>query len=408
MKVWIVNPYGTLPSEGWREYRSSMLSRALSDYGHDVIWWISNFEHRSKLFRPSGFLKDEALPDSVHIYSVPSSSYIKNISFARIKYEIKFGRNFRKLANLMPAPDVIVLADPSLFYSSPVISYAHNVGAKIVLDVLDLWPEQFHVALPKALRPFGKFLFSLLYRRRQRVINVVDAVVGVTKDHLNAVNPPNDKHCVVAYLGLDYNKFLLDRLLDVSADIVSFLKNSDLVVVYAGTLGEAYDFETVLKAAEAVVLANSRIKFILAGDGPYSHSCLALARRFSKNILFLGKISAENLPSIYSLCHVGICSYSKDSTVTMPVKLYDYLAGGLFILYSINGEINEVLSSNFCGMQYLPEEPRELARAILALVDNEVVTGRMTGSSNLAMTYDQSFQHRKVAELVNLLKENYN
>lgn len=404
MNVWIVNPYGTLPSEGWREYRSSMLSRALSDCGHNVIWWISNFEHRSKLFRSSGFLKEETLPDTVQIYSVPSSAYIKNISLARIMYEIRFGRNFGKLANAMLPPDVIVLTDPSLFYSSPVIRYAHNVGAKIILDVLDLWPEQFHVALPKALRPFGWLLFSPLYRRRQRVVDGADAVVGVTKDHLNAVKPPIDKHCTVAYLGLDYKRFLLDSLLDVSADIMSFLKNSDLVVVYAGTLGESYDLQTVLTAAEVVVRANSRIKFILAGDGPYSHSCLTLSRRFSKNILFLGKIPVEKLPSIYSLCHVGICSYSKDSTVTMPVKLYDYLAGGLFILYSINGEIDEVLSSNFCGMKYLPEEPRELAKAILALVDNEAVTGRMTGSSTLAATYDQSFQHRKVAELVNLLK----
>ncbi|MBM3349747.1 MAG: hypothetical protein FJY58_08650 [Betaproteobacteria bacterium] len=33
MKTWIVNPYGTLPGEGWRDYRSQMLAQALVALG---------------------------------------------------------------------------------------------------------------------------------------------------------------------------------------------------------------------------------------------------------------------------------------------------------------------------------------------------------------------------------------
>jgi hypothetical protein len=49
--IWIVNPYGTLPSEGWRDYRSYMLAKALANRGYQVLWWISDFEHRSKTRR---------------------------------------------------------------------------------------------------------------------------------------------------------------------------------------------------------------------------------------------------------------------------------------------------------------------------------------------------------------------
>jgi len=346
MNVWIVNPYGTLPSEGWREYRSSMLARALADSGSEVTWWLSNFEHRSKTFRPSGFLKEELLPDALQIYSVPSSAYTNNISLARIKYELMFGRNFAKYANSLTPPDVIVLADPSLFYSSPVVRYADKVGAKIVLDVLDLWPEQFQVALPGFLKSLGRLIFFPLYQRRQRLVNRADGVVGVTKDHLKAVNATAGTPKLVAYLGLDYAKFVSDSSRDLPIELRQFVPNSDLVVIYAGTLGEAYDIGAVMQAAENVVQANNRVKFIFAGDGPYKQWIQSLSEKYPANMLFVGKVPSEDLPAIYNLCHVGICSYSKDSTVTMPVKLYDYLAGGLYVAYSINGEIDQLLTHN--------------------------------------------------------------
>jgi glycosyltransferase involved in cell wall biosynthesis len=400
MKVWIINPYGTLPSEGWREYRSSMLARALADRGHEVTWWISNFEHRSKSFRAKGLLTDHNLPSAVNIISVPSSFYAKNVSLLRVRYEYLFGRNFINIAEEATKPDVIVLADPSLFYSKSVIRYAKKAGAKIILDVLDLWPEQFQVALPQFLRPLGRLIFSPLYSRRQRLVDAVDAVVGVTKDHLSAVNPPQNKPSLVAYLGLDFNKFLVDRQRAIPAEIQSFVQESDFLVIYAGTLGEAYDIATVLTAAQMAIKGNNKIKFIFAGDGPYNQSVRALSEQFPNNVLFLGKVSAEVLPSIYNICHVGICSYSKDSTVTMPVKLYDYLAGGLFILYSINGEIDNLMSQNSCGIHYTPSNFEELSMCILKASYNHEVNSLKYNSLNLALQFDQSVQHNNFASLI--------
>lgn len=399
MNIWIVNPYGTLPSEGWREYRSSMLARALAERGHEVTWWISNFEHRSKTFRPAGHLKDPSLLNRVNIFAVQSSSYRRNISFARVQYEYVFGSNFKKAALAFDAPDTIVLADPSLFYSKPVLDYAKKVNSKVVLDVLDLWPEQFQVALPKYLRPLGRYIFSHLYSRRQRLVDAVDAVVGVTNDHLSAVNPPKGKPSMVVYLGLDLEKFKVDRNRAVATNIQSFVRDSDLVVVYAGTLGEAYDIATVLTSVEMTVSANDKIKFIFAGDGPCSQSVDLLSVRFPDNVLFLRKVSAEDLPPIYNLCHVGICSYSKDSTVTMPVKLYDYLAGGLFVIYSIDGEIDRVLSRNSCGIKYAPANPKELSALILKLADDDIKT-RNIGSYGVAEDFDERLQHRNFAKFI--------
>jgi glycosyltransferase involved in cell wall biosynthesis len=400
MNVWIVNPYGTLPKEGWREYRSSMLARAFAARGHHVTWWISNFEHRSKKFRKEAQPKDPALPSHVDIIVVPSTSYTRNISIARIQYEQLFGKGFERIAVGVARPDAIILADPSLFYSAPVMSYANSASTVVILDVMDLWPEQFLVALPVAFRRFGRLLLSPLFSRRQRLVNAVDAVIGVTKDHLRAVKPPSEKPNMVAYLGLDYEKFLVDFERATSRKVQTFTQNSTLVVVYAGTLGEAYDLATLLTAAEAVVTNHEGIKFIFAGDGPCREAVHELAARCPDNVLFLGKVAAEELPSIYRLCHIGICSYSEGSTVTMPIKLYDYIAGGLFVLYSIDGEINDVLAAHSCGAQYTAGRPDELAGLIQRMAQASDLRVSDGGLANLAKEFDSTLQHSRVAIFV--------
>lgn len=377
-----------------------MLAKALAERGHEVTWWISNFEHRSKTFRQSGWLKAPGLPETVRVHSVPSSAYSKNISLARIRYEYSFGINFYKLAEEVLKPDVIVLADPSLFFSPPVVRYANRVHAKLVLDVLDLWPEQFQVALPKILKPFGKLIFAPLYYRRNRLVKKADAVVAVTKDHLSAVNPDESKPSLVAYLGLDTKSFLEDSRKSAPDSVIKFIQGSKLSLIYAGTLGEAYDLSTLIEAAKSVIQKNNKIKFLFAGDGHYGEQIRLLAEEFPNNVLSFGKVPANDLPAIYKHCQVGICSYSKASTVTMPVKLYDYLAGGLLVLYSISGEIHDLLSGNECGVQYEPGSPDALAKLILLLGDNSYLISKRSMSTQLASGFDERVQHSRLAELI--------
>lgn len=399
LNIWIVNPYGTLPSEGWREYRSSMLARALAVRGHQVVWWISNFEHRSKNFRKSGLINDPLLVKGITILSVECDPYSKNISISRIKYEKSFGKNFKVQAESMIHPDVTIIADPSLFYSKYIIAYLKNKTSKIIVDVLDLWPEQFHVALPRFLRHFGKLLFCYLYYKRNCLVRIADGIVAVSKNHLNAVKAPKGKPKLVAYLGVNRNNFIESNS-DVSDLVADFANNSELVITYAGTLGEAYDIHTVIKAVKLTICKNNKVKFIFAGDGPYSKQISLLSKRLSTNVLFLGKVSSDELPNIYRHCQVGICSYSPASTVTMPVKLYDYLASGLYIFYSTDGEIDEILTRNSCGTRYRPNKPTELSQLILEYLTKTAFMFKRDMSLNLAANFDEKLQHDRYAQFI--------
>ena len=51
MKIWLLNPYGPLPDEGWRKYRNILLGEELASTGNEVTWFASRFSHHFKSFR---------------------------------------------------------------------------------------------------------------------------------------------------------------------------------------------------------------------------------------------------------------------------------------------------------------------------------------------------------------------
>lgn len=395
--IWIVNPYGTLPSEGWRDYRSFMLANALANRGHRVLWWISDFEHRSKKRRADAVFRDSLLPANVKVVAVKSRSYDRNISFGRIAYEKSFGDGFAALAPGQVAPDMVVLADPSLFYSAQVQEFVDRIGCKLVIDILDLWPELFKVALPSWIRGLDKLLFSPLYSRRRRLLERADGVVAVSKDFLSITKVAPEKTSCISYLGVDLRQFELTEASEESCAIKKFAQGR-LVVIYAGTLGDAYDIGCALKTIELCEQSRLPVSFVFAGDGPKRGDVESFCRKHAGSILFLGSIPATRLPSIYAQCDVGLCSYAPESTVSMPVKVYDYLAAGLYVYSSLETEIADHLRVNRCGEMYRAGSAQSLFALIeKTLSDRGALADGKKRAAMLGREFDSVAQHDKMA-----------
>lgn len=404
--IWIVNPYGTLPSEGWRDYRSFMLANALANRGHRVLWWISDFEHRTKKRRADNVFGDPLLPATVKVMPVRSRPYDRNISFGRIAYEKSFGIGFAALAPGQEAPDMVVLADPSLFYSAQVQEFVDRVGCKLVIDILDLWPEMFKVALPSWFRSLDKLLFSPLYSRRRHLLERADGVVAVSKDFLMTTNVAPEKRSCISYLGVDLRQFELPESSEESCAIKKFA-HGRLVVIYSGTLGDAYDISCTLKTIKLCEQSRLPVSFVFVGDGPKRGNVESFCRKHTGSTLFLGSVPASKLPSIYAQCDIGLCSYAPESTVSMPVKVYDYLAAGLYVYSSLETEIADHLRANRCGEMYRAGSAQSLFSLIeKTLSDRVALAEGKKRAAVLGREFDAVAQHDKMAGfLLDLCKE---
>lgn len=402
VNIWIVNPYGTLPSEGWREYRSALLARALAARGHRVIWWIADFEHRSKAYR-AAVDHDPLLPASVAIRCLPTPSYQRHISPGRIRFEHAFGRCFTAEAAKMERPDVIVLAEPSLFFGVPVRRFAAKRDIPFVIDIIDLWPELFHILLPGPFKRLGNVIFAPLYSRRRKLARQAAGIAAVTGDYRYAVaGRLGDKPTGVFYWGVDFASFQkkypnLPPLHETAGWAPGFI---GATLVYAGTLGEAYDIATACQAARLLCERNAPARFVFAGDGPLRSTVEQLAHDYPDRVYFAGSVSPDQLVPLYQQSDIGLCSYAPGSTVSMPIKIFDYLAAGLAVLSSLGGEISQIVKSGV-GLQYEAGSADSLADAISLLTRDPTKLAQMkTRSGGLGEQFDNQRQYGAFAEFI--------
>jgi glycosyltransferase involved in cell wall biosynthesis len=100
-----------------------------------------------------------------------------------------------------------------------------------------------------------------------------------------------------------------------------------------------------------------------------------------KSLVYVGRLSPQQLPGLYNQCEIGISAYGSVSTVAMPDKAYDYMAAGLPIVNSLKGELAELIEARQIGLPYLAGEPESLAAALRKLAFDEELRADMSRRS---------------------------
>ena len=405
--MWIINPYGTLPSESWATYRSTMVAEALSAHGYQVSQFISNFEHRSKQFRTSGSER-VTIGGRYAIRIIPGQGYAAHISLQRVRHERSFARNLLAAVKGEPPPDLVILAEPALFYYDillgPLIVRHRSL---LVLDVIDIWPELFELVIPRGLRPLSPVLLAPLYRWRKRLYAHADAVVGVARDYTDIGSRLAARPGVLAatvYWSSSAPPAASAPPGEALEGLLAGKGERDLWIVYAGTLGENYDIHSIVDVARrlpADVRDHRRVRFIVAGDGPLRSLCEASA---SQDFVFVGRLAAAHLELLYRRCDVALCTYKGGSTVAMPIKAFDYLRHGLPIVNSLARDLGEFVQRDRIGLNYRPESSDSLYHAIVRLVrDEELRAECARNSRRLAGQFSPDRQYAIFVELIDRL-----
>ena len=159
---------------------------------------------------------------------------------------------------------------------------------------------------------------------------------------------------------------------------------------------------TLLQAAKILLHRDSSFVFLIAGTGPLREEVIRfIEMNKMDNTRYIGTVKQEALSHLYRECDIGLCTYSSESTVVMPVKFYDYLAAGLPMVSSLCGELEDFLREERIGLQYISGDAESLSRALGMLAKDEVMRLRMANNSyDGAMKFDRSVQYAKVVEIV--------
>jgi len=246
----------------------------------------------------------------------------------------------------------------------PAIVIKKRQSVPLILWVLDLWPESLSATgaihspcLLKLVRGIVRFIYSqcdrLLVSSQGFCKSIMDTggYQGVIDYFPNWVEP--EYTCEL--------KLETESLPDLPGGFR---------IMFAGNIGVAQDFETILKAAEQLK-GKPDIHWVILGDGRRLDwlKSEVTNRGMAENFYLLGRYPAEMMPVFFSQADVLLLTLRKDPifALTVPGKLQSYMASGKPIIAGLDGEGAEFILEAKAGLVCPAESPRELAEKVLEM-----------------------------------------
>jgi colanic acid biosynthesis glycosyl transferase WcaI len=210
-------------------------------------------------------------------------------------------------------------------------------------------------------------LFTLLARLERFLLTRAQAVTtisGAMAARLRAKGaPPERLHVLPNWADLDdirpgSRRNALRRELGLEDDIL---------VLYAGSMGEKQGLEVILEAA-ALTRHEPDIRYVLAGEGGARDRLLEQARRLALDtVRFLPLQEPERFPLLLAAADLHlVVQKHRASDLVMPSKLGNILAAGrpFIATAGVDTELGRVTAESQAGVLVVPEDVPSLAAAI--------------------------------------------
>jgi glycosyltransferase involved in cell wall biosynthesis len=381
-RVTVIRPYAALPSEGGSNDRYLNLCRALAARGARVTLLCSDFIHNAKRKRTRAE-QDENRRQLPFVVPISSTPYRHNVSAARIIHEIIFG--IRSLVYLIthPRPDALVVGEPLFGVGWMTLLYGALWRVPVLADVIDLWPEADTRIVDKSVR---HFFYALLVGSRAVRLRLYTAASCVSASYAEKLRL---SAASVFYWGSELRP----------ASPLMPHAGEKLAAVYAGSFGDGYDLKTVLAAAEILHREKpGRFRFVIAGDGPQR---ALVQEAHDKGIVdYRGTLDKPRLIELYGRCDIGLLPYQTGSTVAMPIKFFDYVNFGLYILTSLSLEAGNLVHTHKMGDVYAGT-PADLAGKLGFLDDHrDILAAGRKAAAEMAAIFAVETQYGRFADFV--------
>ena len=181
------------------------------------------------------------------------------------------------------------------------------------------------------------------------------------------------------------------------------LNQSDNYVCFVGNLAQWQGVEYLIQSAPLVLSRCPNTNFLVVGDGVMKEELVALAKRtgVSDRLIFTGFVPYELVPDYINSGDICVAPFRvkrNERSGVSPLKLCEYLACAKPVVASrISGL--EFIENNGAGMLVVPEVVRELADAIIRLLEAPDLRKKMGENGRRYVVEERSWESvaRKVA-----------
>ena len=392
----------------WPEnFKINDVAKGLKERGHEVsvLTGIPNYP-KGKFYKGYSFFKMKKEDyEGITIYR---SSVIPRGSGSSIKlflnyFSLALFASIRILFVRAKFDRILVFEASPITIGIPAIVAKYKFKAPIYFWVQDLWPESITAAggvSNKSIISLVDKLTRFIYRNSKMILVQSKAFIpyiqnqGISSEKI--VYLPNSTESFYKKVK-DNNKF------------IDLIPKDGPVLMFAGNIGEAQGFDTIIKAAKYLDENDVKVNWVILGDGRQKKSIinrietLGIQDRF----FFLGSYPGKDMPYFFIHADALLVTLKKNIifSYTIPSKIQSYLACSKPIIASLDGEGGRVILEAECGLVSPSEDFMSFSKSIITFLklsyDKREVMGK-----NARLYFETEFEREKQLDnIINIFNE---
>jgi hypothetical protein len=301
---------------------------------------LRNYDVNVLYCKFSHSLKKNRIITKQNFIPVNSSKYSRNISISRFFSHFIFSLNVIKLI-IKFKPKVLVINFPPNILILPSLISKIFYKSKIVIDIIDFWPESFPIknALIKKVFNISAGFVLKFYR----FIGFESANLILTQSNVFINTNLNKYKNKTKLIGLTkYNS--IDIEVANTAKVMTFC--------YIGNIGNIYDFDSLI-----IILSHlsksQEINLDIIGLGENLDYLIEKLKQHKINYKYHGVIYDEIAKSkIISTAWFGYNGYKESTNVSISYKFVDYVSYFIPVLNSASGDTWNVVEVDQLGINF--------------------------------------------------------
>jgi glycosyltransferase involved in cell wall biosynthesis len=336
MKVVIVNCFDTY------EDRVDLVHDFFKEQGYEVTVIPSDFRHFKKVHR------EEPKEDFIFVNSKP---YYKNLSVARLFSHYRYAGDAFKIVEEIK-PDLLYTFVPPNSLAKFAARYKQkHTEVKLILDLIDLWPETMPIGKAKKLPPFTFWgtMRDKSLKYADLVITECDLYQSVLGDALNGVNTET--------------VYLATREINVVSN--PQLSDVEIHLAYLGSINNIIDIPKIKEIVETIKKVKP-VTLHIIGDGESKQELIDAAKAGGATVEYHGKIyDSQEKQDIFDRCHFGLNIMKNSVCIGLTMKSIDYFQHGIPIINNIPADTAEIVEKYKIGYNITDENLYHLANGVI-------------------------------------------
>lgn len=289
------------------------------------------------------------------------------------------------------------------------ISFAKRLKVPHYLYVQDLWPENIitvtGIKNPVIIRPIDKMV-DYIYKNCDEIFATSPSFVKSICNRKVKV-PERKVHYWPQYAEEFYKP--MDRAKAKTSVVKYGIPNDDTFkIVFTGNVGTAQGLQVLPRAAR--FLKRENVKFIIVGEGRYLNEFKAEIKKHnvSDAFLLIPRQPAEKIPEILAACDVAFLSFADDDlwTKTIPAKMQSYMACGMPIIASAQGETARIISEAECGLCSELGNAKKLNESILKIRNLDLLQMQKNSRAYFEKNFEKKALMDEMDRYINVKRTN--